>query len=106
MENSKETLTNCGLGNVALPVWIGEEKGAEAQDGDALIAESDVTVVKQWMFRVMMDEYKTFMMLYAIGNRLFVRISAQIYLDMKDYEFAARVLGDICSRVAGGEYKK
>ena len=106
LENSKGTLTNCGLGNVALPVWIGETKGGEAQDGDALIAENEITMVKQWMFRAMMDEYKTFMMLYAIGDRLFVRISAQIYLDMKDYEFAAKVLGDLCSRVAAGEYKK
>lgn len=104
LENSKGTLTNCGMGNVALPIWIGEGKDAKA--GDAVIAEGDVTAVKQFMFRVMMDEYSTFMMLFTIGDRLWVRISAQIYLDIKDYEFAAKVLEVACKRVAAGEYKK
>ncbi|OAQ95727.1 hypothetical protein LLEC1_02835 [Akanthomyces lecanii] len=104
LENKKGTLTNCAMGNIALPIWIGE-KGAGAQDGDTVLPEENAVTVGQWMMKVMKDEYRTLMPLFAMGGRVWVRISAQIYLDMKDYEFAAKVLKELVARVAKEEYK-
>ncbi|KAM4066224.1 aminotransferase class-V domain-containing protein [Hirsutella rhossiliensis] len=99
LENSKGTLTNCSMGNVALPIWIGE-KGENARDSDALVADKDAGTVFQWIARTMVDDYKTFMSLFVLNNRFWVRISAQVYLDMRDYEVAANVLKELSARVS------
>lgn len=104
LENKKGTLTDCAMGNVALPIWIGE-KGANAQDDDVVLTEEDSVKAGQWMMKIMKDEHHTLMPLFELGGRVWVRISAQIYLDMQDYEYAVKVLKDLTARVAKGEYK-
>ncbi|KAJ6786145.1 hypothetical protein PWT90_09843 [Aphanocladium album] len=104
LENKKGTLTNCAMANIALPIWIGE-KGAGAQQDDVVLPEEDAALVGQWMMKVMKNEHHTLMPLFSLGGRAWVRISAQIYLDMKDYEYAAKVLQDLVARVGKGEYK-
>ncbi|KND87102.1 putative aminotransferase [Tolypocladium ophioglossoides CBS 100239] len=104
LENSKGTMTDCAMGNIALPVWIGE-KGKGAKDGEAVVPVEDKDEVFQWMSKTMVDEYKTFMSLFFIGNRYWIRISAQVYLDIKDYEVAAKVLKELCERVGKKDYQ-
>ncbi|EQK99883.1 aminotransferase family protein (LolT) [Ophiocordyceps sinensis CO18] len=98
LENSKGTLTNCSMGNVALPIWIGE-RGEKARDSDVVVAEKDAGTAFQWMAKTMVDDYRTFISLFVLKNRFWVRISAQVYLDMGDYEVAARVLKELSARV-------
>ncbi|PNY21214.1 aminotransferase [Tolypocladium capitatum] len=105
MENSKGTMTNCAMGNVALPLWIGE-KGKGAKDGDAVVPVEDEDEAFQWMARTMVDEYRTFMSLFVTGNRYWIRISAQVYLDMQDYEVAGKVLKELCERVGKRDYRQ
>ncbi|KYK60998.1 aminotransferase family protein [Drechmeria coniospora] len=105
LDNSKGTMTNCAMGNVALPIWIGE-KGQGAKDGDVVVPVDDQETAFQWMSRTMVDDYKTFMSLFVLGNRYWIRISAQVYLDMKDYELAGTVLKDLSARVGKREYRK
>ncbi|KAM3524960.1 hypothetical protein NHJ13051_004261 [Beauveria bassiana] len=122
LENKKGTLTNCAMGNIALPIrWQGETGagggsdgggdggggggGDGAQEGDVVVPEDDAAQVRTWMMKTMKDEYSTLMPLFAMGDRMWVRISAQIYLDMKDYDYGAKVLGELVARVAKGEYK-
>lgn len=103
LDNSKGTMTNCAMACVALPLWIGSRGDAAgsavpAQDGDRAF---------NWMMEQMMSEYNTFLPLFVQkGQRYWVRLSAQIYLDLKDYEFAAKMLKELCERAAQGEYLK
>ncbi|KAJ6440562.1 aminotransferase family protein (LolT) [Purpureocillium lavendulum] len=103
LENSKGTMTNCSMANVALPVWIGE-KGEGAKATDAVVAAEDEGKAFQWMARTMVDDYKTFMSLFVLKNRYWIRISASVYLDMADYEVAGKVLKELSARVANKEY--
>lgn len=99
LENGKGTLTNCGMGNVALPIWIGA-RGETARSSDAVVAKKDADAVFQWFMKTMVDDYKTFMAPFVLKNRFWVRISAQVYLDMEDYKVAANVLKELSERVS------
>lgn len=106
LENKSGTLTNCGMANVALPIWVGEEGRARAPEGHTVLPGEEANTAFNWMQGTLVDEYKTFMAVYYRWDRFWVRISAQVYLDISDYEWAGRALKDICERVAKGAYKE
>jgi len=105
LQNKSGTLMNCGMGNVALPLWVGEGGKARAPPGQAVLSKEDAPKAFNWMQDKMFDEYKTFMALWVRWDRFWVRISAQVYLEMGDYEWAGRVLGELSERAAKGEFK-
>ena len=102
LENKAATLTNCPLGNVRLPLRVGEE----GDGGSVSVSPEEWPRVVNWMERVFVNEYKTFVAHVKVDNRVWVRISAQVYLDLQDYEFAGNMLKEICERIGRGEYKK
>ncbi|KAL6412098.1 hypothetical protein AUP68_04480 [Ilyonectria robusta] len=104
MENSTGTMRNCAMANVALPIWTGE-KGPEGKEGDTVVAKEDEDKAFHWMLNTMISDYKTFLSLFVHGNRYWARISAQVYLELADYEWAATMLQEIVARVAKKEYQ-
>lgn len=104
LENSKGTLTNCAMANIALPVWKGE-KGVEAKETEIVVPAVDMSLAVAWLMRTLADEYKTIVPMFLMGNRLWFRTSAQIYLDLADYEYLAESLREMCERVGRREYK-
>lgn len=105
MENGTGTLRNCAMGNVALPVWTGF-KGAGGKEGDVVVSLEEEGKAFQWILRAMIDDYKTFLSLFVHAGRFWVRFSAQVYLELEDYEWAAGMLKEICERVGKKEYLK
>lgn len=114
LENSKGTLTNCGMVNVALPMVVAaraapadaaEVTGSEGKE--IIVPKDEAFAVWRWMEETLMQEYKTFIVLYVYNHRRFwARLSAQVYLDMDDFEWAGNALKEICRRVEKLEYKK
>ncbi|KAL6907208.1 PLP-dependent transferase [Trichoderma evansii] len=104
LENKKGTLTNCALANIALPLWKGE-KGPEGKETEFVVPAEDMTLAVAWLMRTLADEYQTIVPMFILGTRLWFRTSAQIYLDMADYEYLAKALKTMCERVGKGEYK-
>lgn len=104
MENEAGTLTNSAMANVALPIWHGA-KGPDAADGDVALTTEESPGAFQWMLRTMKDDYKTFMSLFIHRGRYWVRISAQVYLDLEDYVWVSGVLKELCQRVAREEFR-
>ena len=106
LENKKGTLTNCAMGNVALPIWVGEAGRARAREGDVVLeAGEEAAAAMKWFQWRLVDEFKTFMAVWVRWDRFWVRISAQVYLEMEDYEWAGRVLKELSERVAKGEFR-
>ncbi|GAO13409.1 uncharacterized protein UV8b_00607 [Ustilaginoidea virens] len=103
LDNERGTMTDCAMGNVALPLWVGE-RGPGAKDTDALVPLEHKATVFQWIAETLVTDYKTFMSQFMIGNRFWMRISAQIYLDESDYQLAARILKELCERIGKGDY--
>lgn len=90
MENTSQTLSRCAMTNVALPL-------------DARIASMST---QDWMMRTMVKEYKTFVPMIVHAGRLWARLSAQVYLDIDDFEWTGRMLLELCERVKRGEASK
>lgn len=71
--------------------------------GPTVVQEADVSTHVAWMERTLVDEYNTFVCIYEHDGRLWTRVSGQIYLELKDFEWLGEVLKSICERVRSGE---
>ncbi|KAF4982221.1 hypothetical protein FZEAL_2105 [Fusarium zealandicum] len=105
LENSTGTMRNCAMGNVALSIWSGSASTG-ANEGDVVVSAEDTQKAFQWMLKAMIDDYKTFICMFVHGGRFWVRLSAQVYLELEDYEWAAGVLKELTGRVGKKEYLK
>ncbi|KAI0832286.1 PLP-dependent transferase [Hypoxylon sp. FL0890] len=88
LENKSGSMSRCATTNVALPLKTEEAFNAIG-----------------WMQEKMMSDYKTFIPLFTHNGRLWARISAQVYLDIEDFEWAGQILLELCERVKRGEAK-
>lgn len=91
LDNKSGSLARCAMTNVALPLEVEEVMGGEG--------------ALDWMVGKIMKEYNTFLPIYAHAGRVWVRISAQAYLEMEDFEWAGRMLRDVCEGVKRGEHR-
>ncbi|KAF2451036.1 PLP-dependent transferase [Karstenula rhodostoma CBS 690.94] len=102
LDNETQTLTRCCMANVALPLdnkrmfEIGTQAGLE--EGEVGIA------IWNWMGRVWIDDYKTYLQSMFYDGRWWVRMSGQVYLELEDYEWAAGVIKEVCERAEKGEW--
>ncbi|KAL7773829.1 hypothetical protein CFE70_003796 [Pyrenophora teres f. teres 0-1] len=102
LENSTGTLGKCCMSNVQLPISISRVHDVAAQSG---INKDDAGIlVRDWMKKLSSDEYSTFIMIQWHAGKWWTRLSAQAYLEMKDFEWAAATLKEMCARVDKGEW--
>lgn len=142
MRNEEGTLGDCGMVNVAMPLIVARESGAEVaveqdqrvrqgdvedaapahaleadgvagksaadddvvREGDTTIPHSEAERIWEWMTKVLVDEYQTFVPTYFHDGRFWARLSAQVYLDGDDFVWAGKTLKTLCERVARKEY--
>lgn len=97
LENDEGTLGGICLRNILLP--LSYEKIVN-------IAGTDVVQypVITWMTATMVREHDTFMALVFYDGGWWVRFSAQVYLEIEDYEWGARTLLELCKRAEKGEF--
>lgn len=82
--------------NVKLPLPIG--------DGEAEIKPADVDLAREWIVNRLVMNHKTYVSTCIHANSIWVRISGQIYLELKDIIWGAELLKKLCQRVLTGEY--
>ncbi|KAI1349446.1 pyridoxal phosphate-dependent transferase [Xylaria sp. FL0043] len=87
LDNESQSLSRCAMTNVALPI-------------DVNIA---TITTQHWMMRTMVEGYKTFIALIIHAGQLWARLSAQVYLDVEDFEWAGQTLLELCERVKRGD---
>jgi hypothetical protein len=93
-------LRQCAFANVQLPISVGSgQDGAYA----VKVKPADTSRVSQWLQRQLIDKHQTFIPIYRHGDGMWVRLSAQIYLELSDFEWLAGVLKDLVERVGLGE---
>ena len=71
--------------------------------GPIIIQEADTHAHVAWMQKTLVDEFNTFVAIYEYDGKLWTRISGQIYLELKDFEWLGGVLQGLCDRVKMGE---
>jgi hypothetical protein len=90
------------MSNIRLPIAVHKVQAIAAQSG---IDNDDVGVkVRDWMKQLSADEYGTFIMIYWYGGVWWTRLSGQVYLEMSDFEWAAKTLKSLCERAEKGEW--
>jgi selenocysteine lyase/cysteine desulfurase len=102
LENGTGSLGRCCMSNVRLPIPVEKVYKVAAQSG---IEKEDVGVmVRDWMKKLSHVEYGTFIVVFWYGNAWWTRLSAQVYLEMGDFEFMVSTLRAMCERVEKGEW--
>ncbi len=76
----------------ALGLGVGEGQG------------NDGTRVAKWMQELTPAEYRTYIPIKFYAGVFWCRISAQVYLTVEDFEWAAGILMQICERAKTGEW--
>jgi hypothetical protein len=107
LENSQGTLGKCCFANVRLPLDADRLlQIASAKSHGAFTGGKDNlgAVVRNWAALALVTEYDTFMALMWYKEGWWVRLSAQVYLEIGDFERAGRALGTICEKVVAGEF--
>ena len=96
-ETMEETMIGkCCFANVRLPLAVG--------DGSGEIKKPNASIFLNWFAHRLAAEFDTFMAPYMHGGCFWVRISGQIYLEVQDIEWGARILKELCIRARMGEY--
>ncbi|KAB2577923.1 Hercynylcysteine sulfoxide lyase [Lasiodiplodia theobromae] len=112
LDNATRTMGRCFFANVRLPLALAvcEEAAAAAapqreREGKRAIAKAEVpALVKNWAARTMVKDYGGFQALIEYGGGWWARLSAMVYLEMADFEWAAGVLKKVCERAERGEW--
>ena len=88
-KGAKESrMRKCAMVNVRLPVRI------EAEEED--LKEDELQGVFRWVGEVLIRKYGTFVPVFRLGDALWTRLSAQIYLEKADFVWLAGVLKEVC----------
>lgn len=74
-----------------------------SSQGPIVIHHADVMQHVDWMQKTLVDEFHTFVAIYPYDGKLWTRISGQIYLELKDFEWLGGVLKGLLERVRAGE---
>ena len=110
-DGEKSLLRACALNNVRLPIAVQTttsvvmdwtQPGTEGSLYAPLPREL-AGQVAVWIQGTLMDEYKTFVPVFVYKGWLWTRLSAQVYLELKDFEWVGGVLKEVVGRV-GGEF--
>jgi hypothetical protein len=88
MDNKDRTLSRCFFTNVRLP-FTAEQ-----------FAYADRNRVANWITDRLVFDNHTFVVVYAHAGAWWVRLSAQVYLELRDFRWIAEILGQICRRIS------
>jgi hypothetical protein len=99
MQTAQDEMSQCCFTNVRLPLSFRKEDtpNLDAADGPKIVT---------WIMDRAMYDYNTWMPGKFYGGAIWIRLSAQIYLEIKDFEWAAGVLKALCERAEKGEWRE
>lgn len=91
--------------NIKLPIPFlreGNEKSHTTSETTAF-KPADAEKIKVWLNKTAVTEFDTYLQIGWHANVLWVRLSAQIYLELRDFEWVGGKLKGLCERVNEGE---
>jgi hercynylcysteine S-oxide lyase len=99
LDNDAQTLTDCCMVNVLLPIGI----GLEPNEHPYLVNPGYRANVTKWISETMVKEFKTFVAIFFFQGQWWARVSGQVYLDISDFEWTGEMLKKLCERVGKGK---
>lgn len=111
LENEEATMGNCCFTNVALPLDkamlldLVRTRSRKEVDTDVAKMEAKLgTTILDWLTRQLVERHDTFMAIIFYADKWWVRLSAQVYLDLDDFEWGAKLLKGLCEEVRDGKW--
>ncbi|KAI1327374.1 aminotransferase family protein-like protein [Xylariaceae sp. FL0255] len=101
LENKNQTLRECYFAMVRLPLNIDKEDDTR---GD--IPRRDAQAVADWMTYRSVVDFDSFIPVRYYAGCIWSRLSSQIYLEIRDFVWAAKVLLELCARAKTGDWKR
>ena len=95
-------MRNCGIATVRLPLAIATGSAA-AKVAYAPLSEQEVGPAVRYLTKSLADTYKTWLPIIDYGGWIWVRLCAQIYLEVSDFEFAGNALKALCEKIVRRE---
>ncbi|KAJ4377038.1 hypothetical protein N0V86_006478 [Didymella sp. IMI 355093] len=102
LDNETKTLSQCCMAMVRLPIDV--EKAVQAGEKVKLGKDQVGPVVTNWLHKMMVDSYGTFLQTLFYGGAWWARLSGQVYLELSDFEGVVPSLKELCERVNKGEW--
>lgn len=97
LNNEERTLTKgCAMVMVRLPLKVRQEYGADG------IPPEQGPRVQAWLCEMLVRKHGTFIAVIFYRNEWWARFSAQIYLELGDFEWGAHALRELCDKLANG----
>ncbi|KAM0089474.1 hypothetical protein ACP6JD_007204 [Aspergillus fumigatus] len=91
-------LRRCGMSTVQLPIAIQGRPGPIKPSYLVLQADKVASTIN-WFQTTLAHKYGTFVPVFAHGNCLWTRLSAQVYLEISDFAWLAGVLKEMCGEL-------
>ncbi len=105
MDNNEHTLIQCCFVNIRLPLAVEEATTPSTSKGVlASVPQAHVSTVTNYLASAALA-HSTFIAFIFYRNAWWARFSAQIYLDLDDFDYGGRVLKALCDSVAQREYE-
>ncbi|RMD40490.1 hypothetical protein DV735_g4623, partial [Chaetothyriales sp. CBS 134920] len=77
--------------------------GTGTTTGPIVVRKEDVGKHCAWMEKTLVEEFNTFVIIYEYNGKMWTRVSGQVYVELKDFEWLGGVLKELCERVRLGE---
>jgi len=103
LRNRSGSIGECAFANVRLPLLFRPDDMGAGREG---IPVSDAQAVWDWIYETAAREYDTYFQIKYFKTAFWVRLSAQVYLELEDFEWAGGTLLQLCLRARKGEWKQ
>jgi hypothetical protein len=100
MDTSTRSMTNCCFTTVLLPLKF-KQNGSKLAPGE--LSEEESGKIQQWLQRTAVKEFDTYLQIGFYGGQMWVRLSGQIYLELKNFEWVGFKLKALCARAQAGD---
>lgn len=95
MNNKTNTLSQCCFANVRLPLNF-KPDGEEEEKG---LSKKDAGKIQKWFKLTAVNEFDTYPQVGFHAGSMWIRLSGQIYLGFKDFEWVGYKLKELCDRL-------
>jgi hypothetical protein len=98
-------MNQCCFANVALPLKF-KKAGVEEQNETKIFDICEAGQIGSWINDRGVKEFDTYLQIAFHAGMMWVRLSGQIYLEIRDFEWVGERLKELCGRVQNGEFRK
>lgn len=99
MDNETHTLRNCCFANVRLPLKFKDDVEIL---GQKKFRSDEASRIQKWLLSTAVNEFDTYLQIAFVSGAMWVRLSGQIYLEFRDFEWIGFRLKEMCERLQDG----